>query len=658
MSGCYLSAQAAEFYPVTAVTNTNSSNFFAKDNLIQGSGVGFDAVAPHDQLGTGGGGFTWVTDAPGADYYDFFPAPILWFDLGSDVALIEISTWGYADSNTNGAKDFSLRFATDADGSAGFGTSITYNPSFEAGFNYGPRDSNVFSQTISARYVEMTITDNWRGFQGGTAGGDRVGLGEVAFEKNVVTDGPDISVAAELLLGALDHTGITEFSVAVTNVGDEPLVISSIGQVGPNASAFTSLAGPPTIDPESSRGMPFEFDPSGLGGPISMTLTLNSNDPDTPAAEVLITGTLPELGQDISVPASVVVDETGMTPLTVTVANIGRAALALTDAVLSGPQADALSVTTVPAEVVPLGTADIIVTFDPADLDSGPVSATLTISSDDPDTPVVEVAIGGGVPESFYPISSVSSATESVGADFYSAQNLIQGSGAGFDSGWPHDALGDGGEFTWVTDQPNGGAGDYFEPLPAVSPIMVFDLGEDVVLDEISFWGYADTNANGANLFSLRFATSAEGPTGFGMSIDYNPMFAPAQPATPRQTFEFEEAVLARYVEWVPLDNFFGINPPGGDRVGAGEVAFPSSDAVVGDNFQVTEIELIDGYVHLTFNSRPLREYSVWRSTDLRQSPWEELTDSYPSQGDETVFVDDDLPPGATRVFYQVRPGL
>ena len=137
-----LPASAADFFPITAVTNTNSSEFFATNNLIQGSGVGFDAAEPHNQLGGGGGGFTWVTDAAFPEYYSSFPAPILWFDLGANVALNEISTWGYADSNTNGAKDFSLRFATEVEGTAGFGTSISYNPIFDAAFNYGPRDSN------------------------------------------------------------------------------------------------------------------------------------------------------------------------------------------------------------------------------------------------------------------------------------------------------------------------------------------------------------------------------------------------------------------------------------------------------------------------------------------------------------------------------------
>ena len=32
--------------------------------------------------------------------------------------------------------------------------------------------------------------------------------------------------------------------------------------------------------------------------------------------------------------------------------------------------------------------------------------------------------------------------------------------------------------------------------------------------------------------------------------------------------------MTAQYVELIPTDNFFGISPPGGDRVGLGEVAF------------------------------------------------------------------------------------
>ena len=191
---------AATFYPISGVSSSNSAEHFSLNNLIAGSGSGFDAADPHNALnGAGVGATRWVTNDPNGagDYYGAAGAPVLIFDLGSDVSLSEISTWGYDVGNTNGAKDYSLRFATSADGTGGFGSSITYSPTFEAAFDDTTRDSEAFSQTVTARYVEMTITDNWRGFQGALAGGDRVGLGEVAFAT------PEPSSTALLGLGGL-----------------------------------------------------------------------------------------------------------------------------------------------------------------------------------------------------------------------------------------------------------------------------------------------------------------------------------------------------------------------------------------------------------------------------------------------------------------------
>jgi hypothetical protein len=169
----------------------------------------------------------------------------------------------------------------------------------------------------------------------------------------------------------------------------------------------------------------------------------------------------------------------------------------------------------------------------------------------------------------FYAIASVTSDTAA--NDFFPAANLVEGAGVGFDAAAPHDRT---STLTWVTAAPNGGNGDYFGPTPTPGPRLVFDLGKTVPLQEISVWGYADTNGNGANQFSLRFASAADGPTGFGTSISFNPTYNPIQAQTPRQRFDFGQFVNARYVELTPEDNFFGIAPPGGDRVGLGEVAF------------------------------------------------------------------------------------
>lgn len=162
----------------------------------------------------------------------------------------------------------------------------------------------------------------------------------------------------------------------------------------------------------------------------------------------------------------------------------------------------------------------------------------------------------------FYPISGVTSDTAA--SDFFPATSLIEGAGVGFDSAEPHNRISGS---TWVTNAPNGGIGDYFNPLPGTAPRLVFDLGSSVPLNEISIWGYADANANGLISADLRFSNSTT------FSGDAVAISGITQPVTPRQSFSFPE-VTAQFVELVPTDNLFGIAPPGGDRVGMGEVAF------------------------------------------------------------------------------------
>ena len=140
--------------------------------------------------------------------------------------------------------------------------------------------------------------------------------------------------------------------------------------------------------------------------------------------------------------------------------------------------------------------------------------------------------------DTFFPITSVTSDTAAT--DFFPAVRLIEGPGIGFQAVEPHNRT--SGQ-TWVTNAPNGGAGDYFNPLPSPSPRLVFDLGQDRELTEISAWGYSDGNANGAMMFSLRFATAADGPNGFGLSVGYNPTFTITRPQTPRQSLAFAQVV-------------------------------------------------------------------------------------------------------------------
>ena len=175
------SAHAVTFYPISSITSsTAATDYWKVANLIQGPGVGFDAnTLTRTVDGTGIG--EWVTAQNYPDYFAGARAPVLTIDLGVDRLLAEISVWGYLDWTDNGASAFSLRFATAVDGLSGFGTSIGYNPSFAIPLNAGsPRQSFALTP-VTARYVEMTVTDNF--YVSKDRGGDRVGLGEIAFQQ-------------------------------------------------------------------------------------------------------------------------------------------------------------------------------------------------------------------------------------------------------------------------------------------------------------------------------------------------------------------------------------------------------------------------------------------------------------------------------------------
>ena len=202
LTGAASFASAVTFYTPVSITSPNSSEFFPITNLHQGPGVGYQAAEPHDGII---GSNTWVTIAPApfpADYYNFSPAPVLVIDLGVDRPLTEISTWGYTTGNANGVSLFSLRFATSAEGTGGFGTSIPGQGNFTANMSDVTRHSHPLLP-VSARYVEFTALDNYwsNGGNGPPPGGDRVGLGEIAFQ---VIPEP----ASTLTLGGLAVLGL------------------------------------------------------------------------------------------------------------------------------------------------------------------------------------------------------------------------------------------------------------------------------------------------------------------------------------------------------------------------------------------------------------------------------------------------------------------
>jgi PEP-CTERM motif len=201
--GAVQTAQAGpiSFYTIASISsNTSATDGSPASNLIQGAGVGFDANAPYDSLSTND---PWYTRAPCYPCNYFTSGgitPVLTLDLGQNRLLSEISIWGYF-GHPNAAKDFTLRFATAAEGTGGFGTSVLYNPHFVAAAQGDTMQEFDFAQDVVARYVQMTITSNYFNPGNPGVGGDRVGLREIAFEAAPVSEPASLALFGLGLVG-------------------------------------------------------------------------------------------------------------------------------------------------------------------------------------------------------------------------------------------------------------------------------------------------------------------------------------------------------------------------------------------------------------------------------------------------------------------------
>ena len=662
-AGTTLAGQSLTFNTVTDIATPNMIEGNPGGNpllnIIEGVGVVFNSNEPHARLGG-----TWYTDAPGgfpSDYIESNPGDeIIILDLGTDTTLYELSYWGYADTNGNGMRDFEVRFATDAEGGAAglgdesFGTSITHNPSFTALNDQSPRQSFPLGQAITARYVEIKALTNYFNI---VRGGDRLGIGEISFAQPPAIGSPDVQAPTELAL-TLDATSTTSHDLPLLNLGDQDLVISSIVFSGTNGGAF-SVPGtlPASIIPFHSGPLQIQFDSTGLGGVIEATATVTTNDPDQGTLEILLTGSLPALGPDLVViddPANLLIAPDVASDFGIPIRNGGGTPLNISGVTFSGADAGAASLVAQPGTLASGANGVIDIRINASQLGAGAIDITMIVASDDVDEANTGVVLNGGLPENFHPITAVATNT----VNFYEDFNLIAGIGAGFESTWPHNSI---GTSTWVTDAPNGGAGNSYYDNDQPLPVLYFDLGANVTLGEISTWGYSAGNTNGGKDYTLRFATDAEGgdatlgDENYGNTILFSPSFEAGFSPLARDTEVFEQLVSARYVEmtittnWI---NFEGI--PGGDRVGLGEVAFPLFTGGVNPALGIVSSNFDEnGDFAITFYSNTGVEYQLDRS--INGLDWERLPVSINGSADDTTTIIDTAPLADEKiVLYRV----
>ena len=178
-------------------------------------------------------------------------------------------------------------------------------------------------------------------------------------------------------------------SFVVTNDGLCPLMVSSISTNNGDFSVdITSF----TLPPGDTQLVSAEFTPSSVGL-ITGTLTITSNDPDHPTLEITLEGEGLEGGR-IAVSdtllsfGSVIIGAARWDMVSVT--NVGCDLLTVSDISIDHEDFSA-NITSFSVELE--DSQEVVVWFAPST--SGLITATMTILSDDPDDPTLEVLLEG-----------------------------------------------------------------------------------------------------------------------------------------------------------------------------------------------------------------------------------------------------------------------
>ena len=206
----------------------------------------------------------------------------------------------------------------------------------------------------------------------------------------------------DILLSAQSHEYLNTFigsykdwTLTVSNIGEDVLTINDI--TSDNADYTIPEQGfPQTIAADGNLNVTIRFTPSS-GTENTATLTITTNDPDETISSVLLTGQgIVEPEPDISLPVSrhdfKNVAMGTSSDWTLTVSNVGNDVLTIDD--ITSDNTDY----TIPAQRFPLtiaakGNLDINIRFTPSR--ETEITATLTITSSDPDEPTLEISLTG-----------------------------------------------------------------------------------------------------------------------------------------------------------------------------------------------------------------------------------------------------------------------
>ncbi|MDY6969946.1 MAG: choice-of-anchor D domain-containing protein, partial [Spirochaetota bacterium] len=203
-------------------------------------------------------------------------------------------------------------------------------------------------------------------------------------------------------------------TLTITNIGTANLEIGSITVDGDDSSEFTtqndSCSGQ-TIEPSGSLTIEIIFTPASSGAK-SAYLNIPSNDSYTGDLQIELNG-IGGINPDISITPSSLDFGTvalggGTATRDITITNTGSADLTIIDLSVAGTDGDEFSQTNdYSAPLTPDSSCTVTVGLSP--LSTGAKTATLSITSDDPDEPIVDVSLSANVTDVLiYPVNIIS----------------------------------------------------------------------------------------------------------------------------------------------------------------------------------------------------------------------------------------------------------
>jgi hypothetical protein len=189
-------------------------------------------------------------------------------------------------------------------------------------------------------------------------------------------------------------------AVTITNIGKTPLVVAGINLSGTSAGEYKQTSDCGTVQPGDTCTVNVVFSPLLPYGSKAAVLAVSSNDPRKPVFNIRLSGQAPP--PTISASPSTVhfgVAKVGSTPApkAVTIRNSGSSPLTVSKVDISGPSATEFNQTSDCGTVEPGGFCTVNATFSPA-LPFGSKSALLTVSSNDPKKPALNMKLSGNVP--------------------------------------------------------------------------------------------------------------------------------------------------------------------------------------------------------------------------------------------------------------------